>query len=164
MQFKECIFELNYSLKIFEQDKNAHQNKSLSRCKATQPFWLLHTSWLVPLGHGYLTLLLFKIWSGMKIRHRKLFLPLWKKYLIQSNTPDWINLWIEFPMKEDLRMTFFGLSSLLSVAHTLAYSSMRNEEWGIWKQGISREENWREKWENARPKIKHLGSFWRRKW
>ena len=31
-------------------------------------------------------------------------------------------------MKEDLRMTFFGLSSLLSVAHMLAYSSMRNEE------------------------------------
>ena len=27
----------------------------------------------------------------------------------------------------------------------LAYSSMRNEEWGIWKQGISREENRPEK-------------------
>ena len=129
MQFKECIFELNYSLKIFEQDKNAHQNKSLSRCKATQPFWLLHTSWLVPLGHGYLTLLLFKIWSGMKIRHRKLFLPLWKKYLIQSNTPDWINLWIEFPMKEDLRMTFFGLIffQLLVLYRTKIYK----EQWWI---------------------------------
>ena len=46
-------------------------------------------------------------------------------------------------------------------ATTLAYSSMRNEEWGIWKWGISREENWREK---VRSKIKHFGSLWRRKW
>ena len=36
------------------------------------------------------------------------------------------------------------------VDSTLAYSSMRNEELGIWKRGISRKENQREKRENAR--------------
>ena len=39
-----------------------------------------------------------------------------------------------------------------------------DEKWGIWKQGISCEENRREKRENEIPKIKHFGSFWRRKW
>ena len=42
---------------------------------------------------------------------------------------------------------------------TLAYSSMRNEEWGIWKQGISHKENRWEKWENARPKSSILEDF-----
>ena len=49
--------------------------------------------------------------------------------------------------------------AVLYVSTTLAYSSLRNEEWGIWKRGISREENRREKWENVRPKIKHFGSI-----
>ena len=46
--------------------------------------------------------------------------------------------------------SYFGQYLLKSVFQsnviiTLAYSSMRNKEWGIWKQGISGEENRREK-------------------
>ena len=54
---------------------------------------------------------------------------------------------------------FALIKELHCIVATLVYSSMRNKEWGI-----SREANRREKLENARSKIKHFGSFWRRKW
>ena len=47
------------------------------------------------------------------------------------------------------------------MASRLVNSSMRNEEWGIWKQGISHVENRQEKQENARPKSSILEAFGR---
>ena len=65
--------------------------------------------------------------------------------------------------------TPFDLMAWIINMNMLAYSSMRNEEWGIWewgiwKWGISRKENRREKWENVMSKIKHFGMSWSRKW
>ena len=70
------------------------------------------------------------------------------------NHDDWVGKGYNESIEENAYFSLFALSKI-----THAYSSMTNEEWGIWKQGISCEENRREK-----PKIKHFGSFWLRKW